>query len=428
MGNTFFRRARVQVRNRSRQRSGVLGTVALLVVTAIAMAPTPEASAATTRDVLLVGNSVGGTVSILDGRTFANLGHVNVIPDLQQRLAVINSNPVTAVGYAVATDHQKLKHFEPAGGIRYVDDVFLSPDGTKLFVSRSNLADVVAFDMTKSTHPMLWEFIVSGFHADHATLSPDGSKIVVSATTQDVAQVIDANTGKQVAQFATGHYPHQNDYSANGKHIYNGSIGDVGLPSLLNGFKGTRQLEVVDAVTFKVIKTYPFTYGVRPTVITPDEKTAYMQLSYLNGLIKFDLTTGQTVQTLNEPMSSFAKANFPSKDDYYHDSAHHGLALSGDGTKLCDAGTIDNTVSVVSLGLVMSVQKTINVGMIPYWATTSVDGNFCFVSLSGANQVVVINYATGAQVATVPVGSFPQRNRLAKIPDAELRLLTPGNG
>src|SRR5262245_42499246 len=31
-------------------------------------------------DVLLVGNSVAGTVSVLDGHTFANLGSINVVP------------------------------------------------------------------------------------------------------------------------------------------------------------------------------------------------------------------------------------------------------------------------------------------------------------------------------------------------------------
>jgi adhesin HecA-like repeat protein len=50
-------------------------------------------------------------------------------------------------------------------------------------------------------------------------------------------------------------------------------------------------------------------------------------------------------------------ANYPSRDVYPHDSAHHGLALSGDGTKLCDVGTIDNTVSMVSTGD-MSVSST----------------------------------------------------------------------
>src|SRR5262249_52324145 len=191
--------------------------------------------------------------------------------------------------------------------------------------------------------------------------------------------------------FSSGHYPHQNDYSSDGKRIYNSSIGDVGLASSLDFFKGLRLVVVVDAATLKGVRTYFFSEGIRPNVITADEKTMYAQLSYLNGLIKFDLTSGWTVATLTEPFSDFAKANYPTRDDYPHDSAHHGLALSGDGTRLCDAGTIDNTVSIVRASD-LSLVSTIDVGLIPYWASTSADGNVCFVSLSGDNAISVVDY------------------------------------
>ena len=111
-----------------------------------------------------------------------------------------------------------------------MDDLFVSPDGNTLYVSRSNLGDVAAFDLSGADHRMLWRTHVDGFKADHATLSPDGAHIVVSATTVDKADVIDTRNGRTVGSFATGHYPHQNDYSADGRHIYNGSIGDVSLP------------------------------------------------------------------------------------------------------------------------------------------------------------------------------------------------------
>jgi YVTN family beta-propeller protein len=115
-------------------------------------------------------------------------------------------------------------------------------------------------------------------------------------------------------------------------------------------------------------------------------------------------------------------ANYPTPDDYPHDSAHHGLALSGDGRKLCDAGTIDNTVSLVMTAS-MTVETVVDVGLIPYWATTSSDGNSCFVSLSGDDSVVVIAYATGTVTATVPVGRFPQRSRLGRLREQDLPLL-----
>ena len=65
---------------------------------------------------------------------------------------------------------------------------------------------------------------------------------------------------------------------------------------------------------------------------------------------------------------------------------------------------------------------------IPYWAPTSADGNYCFVALSAANEGSVISYATGQEVARVPVGSFPQRERLAQLPDSVIAALSPSNG
>jgi YVTN family beta-propeller protein len=67
-------------------------------------------------------------------------------------------------------------------------------------------------------------------------------------------------------------------------------------------------------------------------------------------------------------------------------------------------------------------------GSIPYWATDSADGKYCFVALSAANQVSVISYATGQEVARVPVGNFPQRERVADVPDSVITALSPSIG
>jgi len=394
--------------------------------------PTQEATAAATgngplHDVLLVGNSAAGTVSFLDGHTFRNLGSIDVVPDLQQRLAAIHGDLIHSIAYGLITDHQKVKHFEPSNGQRFVDDLFVSPDGTRLYVSRSNLGDVAAFDLTDPAHAILWRTDVAGYHADHATLSPDGTRLVVSATLADKAQVLDAQSGAVSGSFATGHYPHQNDFSADGQRIYNSSIGDVGLPSALDFLKGFRLLTVVDANTLTTIRSYFFAEGIRPSAISADEQTMYAQLSYLNGVIKFDLTSGSTVATLTEPYSDFAQATYPSHDDYPHDSAHHGLALSGDGQRLCDVGTIDNTVQIVTTAD-LTVQSSVDVGVLPYWASTSADGSACFVSVSGENAIAVVDYATGVQLARVPVGKFPQRNRLGQVPANVLALLSGAGG
>lgn len=377
------------------------------------------------RDVLLVGNAVSGTISFLDSHTFENLGSVDVLSDLPEVMEEIEADLLRWVAYPFVQEGQALRQFEPADGARFVDDVFVSPEGTALFVSRAQLGDVAAFDLTRAGHPLLWRSFVDGVQANHAALSPDGSRIVVSAVgPAQVANVIDARSGEIVGSFPTGTGPHQNDYSADGKHIYNSS---VGLPTPLvsaadNALKGDRWLVKADADTLEVRQIWVFAYGIRPNVITPDEQTMYAQLSFLNGLIKYDLTTGREVARSEQPLNDFAREAYPTLEDYPHDSAHHGLALSGDGAWLCDCGTIANTVSIVS-SADLAVKSTLDVGMIPYWATTSADGRVCFVSLSGDDAVSAIDYESGQLLSTIPVGKFPQRTRLGKLPERVLELL-----
>lgn len=367
------------------------------------------------RDVLLVGNSQSGTVSFVDGHTFANLGSLDIHPDFQQRLNEMD--PVQRIGY------ETVKSVE--GGDRFTDDVALSPNGRTLYVSRGNLDDVAAFDL--AGHQELWHTRLDGFHADHAALSPDGTRFVVSATTAQKAQSIDTATGSIVGSFATGTYPHQNDFTPDGRYIYNSSIGVTSLPKALEWAKGSFLLTKVDAATLQVVKTWQLPHGIRPNLVAPDGNTFYAQQSYLNGFVKYDLAAGKIVATVNMPYSDTGKALSP--DSYPQNSAHHGLALSGDGSALCDVGTIDDYVAVVSTNT-LSTNGTVNypTNSLPYWGTTSPDGDYCFVSLSKANAVSVVDYRTAREVARVPVGTFPQRERVTKVAEDVLSALSPAAG
>ena len=386
--------------------------LAAAVVATTVAAPAASASTAAPhvtalRNVLLVGNSQAGSVSFIDENGFANLGSFNVIPDLQQRINEMD--PIQRIGYEIT------KGIE--GGDRLVDDEALSPDGRRIYVSRGNLDDVAAFDL--ATKQELWHTRLDGFHADHAALSPDGTRFVVSATTANKAQFIDTATGAIVASAPTGNYPHQNDYAADGKYVYNSSIGDVTLPQSLEWAKGAFQLTKIDTTTMQVVKTWTLPHGIRPNLIAPDGNTFYAQLSYLNGFVKYDLAAGKITATVNQPFSDHAKTLKP--DDYPKNSAHHGLALSGDGSTLCDVGTIDDYVALVSTdGLVDRAFVNYPTGSLPYWGQTSTNGNYCYVSLSQANAVSVVDYHSGTEVARVPVGTFPQRERVSKVDPAVL--------
>ena len=264
-------------------------TTALLAGVLLSLACISIPAAANTRpdtglrDVLVVGNSQAGTVTFIDGHTFANLGSFNVIPDL--------SSPA----------HRDLR--EPDLARRLRDDPSASRAATASSTtrpSRPTAARCTSPAATSTTSPPstwprkpeLWHTRLGGFHADHAALSPDGTRYVVSATTAQEAEVFDTATGQRRRHRSpTGTYPHQNDYSADGKYIYNSSIGIISLPQSLEWAKGSFLLTKVDASTLKVVQTWTFPHGIRPNVIAPDGHTFYTDLSYLNGFVKYDLNT-----------------------------------------------------------------------------------------------------------------------------------------
>ncbi len=383
--------------------------------TAAALAGAGPASAAT-RDVVVVGNAFGGTVSFLDGTTFQNLGSINIAPDRAARkAALLNFNLVNTVQWEVVKAQK--------GGENLIDDMALTPDGKTLIVSRGILQDVVAWDI--ATKKVKWKAETNSANADHMAISPDGKRILVSASSIGYTHVFDTATGKKITSIGAGDFPHGVDFSANGQRIYIGSIGTVYLPYALNDQKGDRQLTVVDAATYKTLRVHKFQAGVRPTVITADESKAYLQLSYRRGFIEFDLATGKTSREFNTPGTLAGNQLFP--DRLPANSMHHGLAIDGTETKFCNAGTIDNQIQIVDRA---SLTATSTVGGFskPYWSQNDRTGTLCLVSNSTGNYVSVISYATGQEVKRVPVGRYPQRERLGVVDTAALATLSTSVG
>jgi hypothetical protein len=60
----------------------------------------------------------------------------------------------------------------------------------------------------------------------------------------------------------------------------------------------------------------------------------------------------------------------------------------------------------------------------PYWSTVGVDGN-CWVSYSGSDEAAVIDFASGRELARIPVGDHPQRIRIGAVNREILPQLDP---
>src|SRR2546423_12441892 len=90
-------------------------------------------------------------------------------------------------------------------GPNYAYGVKVAPDGSRVYVSRGYLGDVVAIEL--ATKKILWRFQTNSRRADHTALSPDGSRLFVSAIAANEVQVLDTQSGKLAGSFVAGGPP-----------------------------------------------------------------------------------------------------------------------------------------------------------------------------------------------------------------------------
>jgi hypothetical protein len=401
---------------------------AIAFAVALAMGSGPAATAASggkatdVVPVLFVGNNWDGTADVIrqggtpSSPTFARVTRLNIIPDINERMVEIATDPVR-LAYFLA-----IRQFVGEGHDQFVDDMFASHDGRILVVSRPSLADVIGLDL--STRQIVWRFRVDGQRSDHMAMSPDGSRVAVSASTGNVVHILDTFTGQELGRFASGDSPHENNYSADGSRIYHASIGLVYTPADQPQFdttKGDRRFQIVDASTNTIVKQldmgqklaeagYPnMSSAVRPMALSPDERFVYFQVSFFHGFVEYDFAQDRVTRVANLPN---LVPEVP-REQYLLDSAHHGIGMNPEGTRLCVAGTMSDYAAIVERETF--AHKLIQTGTKPYWSTNSADGRYCFVSWSGDDKISAISYKSKAEVAQIPVGDHPQRMRIGNV-------------
>ncbi len=374
----------------------------------------PEEPAAELQNAIFVGNNWDGTIDVINGDTYEVIGRINGIPDYEERMAYLRTHPKEYVVFL------GIRQLIGEGNDQYVDDMYSTNDGELLVVSRPSFADVVALDL--DTGDIVWRFEVDGVRSDHMALSPDGTQVAVSASTGDVVHILDVYTGEELDKFPTGDSPHENLYSDDGRYIYHSSIGNVFTrfdgQVLKESAKGERRFLVYDTQDQVIVKDFDIknkleeaglgdlSPSIRPMAHTSDFRYFYFQLSFLHGLIEFDMET-ETVTRLAELPNMIPTVAL---QKYVNDSAHHGLAMSGDDTSLCVAGTMDDYAAIVNRE---TFEYTLleGLGQKAYWAVSDRTGENCLISWSETDQVSVINYASKTETHRIDVGNHPQRIR-----------------
>ncbi len=401
---------------RVRRSSFAVVAVAAVIVVGGLLGAIPHSASAVSRRaraVLAVGNSYDGTVTLIDAHTLRRLGPpLNVIPDGDTP----RDRTQAAVYPALIASR---------GEFNYSQDIAISPDGGVLYVSRGYLGDVAAFSLR--TRKLLWRLEVPGLRADHLVLSPDGRRLFVSVLPGTRVWAISTRSHRFVGSYPAGDFPHVLEFSPDGRRLYSGSLGNQLAP--YGQDRGIHQLAVTDPRTLHVLHVYRFKAGVRPFTFAPGGRRLVFQLSYFNGFKVLDLRTGRIVRTVNLPKRGPGRTLAP--QNYPNAAAHHGIAISGN--TVCDAGTISNYAALVSLRT-GRVRKIVTVGQAPAEAITGPGGKLCFLANRGptalhraritngtGDSVSAIDYKTGRVVARIHVGTHPQCEIIATIPDAVLR-------
>jgi DNA-binding beta-propeller fold protein YncE len=415
-----------------KKKGGIALVAAMLAIAVVVATPTSAAPGGKQTElvpVLFVGNNWDGTADVIrqggtqSRPTFERVARLNIIPDIDERMAEIRSDPVR-LGYFLG-----IRALVGEGHDQFVDDMFASHDGRLLVVSRPSLADVVGIDIASGR--IVWRFRVDGQRSDHMAMSPDGRNVAVSASTGNVVHILDTHTGREVGRFPSGDSPHENNYSQDGSRIYHASIGLVYTPAdqpQLDSTKGDRRFQIVDTATNEIIEQldmgqkleeagYPnMSSAVRPMALSPDERFVYFQVSFFHGFVEYDFEQDRVTRVAELPN---LVPEMP-REQYVLDSAHHGIAMNPEGTRLCVAGTMDDYAAIVSQDT-FDFELVQTGGRRPYWVTNSGDGRYCFISWSETDSISAISYATGDEVASVPVGDHPQRMRMGVVTRAWLK-------
>jgi hypothetical protein len=404
---------------------GLLLALALAPGAAVAAAEGPP-KRRDTRQVMFVGNNWDGTADIVDARNFRRLARINIVPDKEERMREIMRDPERTAFFLA------IRQAVGEGNDQFVDDMFTSHDGKFVYVSRPSFADVVGISL--KTKGIVWRFQMEGQRSDHMAISPDGKSLLVSDSTGNKVHRLDTLTGRKTGEFESGDSPHENNYSKDGKRVFHASIGrvytptDQSLPGQLelvrDSSKGARYFQLVDAGSMNILERfdmgqkleeagYPeMESAVRPMALSPNERFLYAQISFHHGFIEYDFEQDKVTRVANLPISEEAK-NTP-REEYLLDSAHHGLAMNPRGTKLCVAGTMSDYAAIVQR-TTFAHKLFDTIGEKPYWSTNGLGGRTCWVSVSGNDRVVVLDYRRERELARVPVGDHPQRVRLGAV-------------
>ncbi|MCY4648232.1 MAG: hypothetical protein OXE73_15300 [Gammaproteobacteria bacterium] len=294
-------------------------------------------------------------------------------------------------------------------GIPKAHGVAAQPDGSVLYFSNEihRTLEIVPTDVMEVT-----ERIPLSGRPHNVAIGNDGRKVYV-AIIQDCScvDVVDLERGEVVKSIATLGTVHNVFMSPDGRHVAAGMI-------------GARTLTIIDSSIDEAIWSLHFSGrttggyadgGVRPMAFEthPDGSTKrlFIQISNYHGVYVVDFAQRKVVQKLDMPSLPISRVT----NDALQGSPGHGLAVSPDGRQLWSTSKPNGHVYAWSLPD-LEYLGGVEVGHIPDWLTMTPDSRYLYVANAGSNDVSVVDTREMREIARIPVGQVPKRNKTVVFP------------
>lgn len=166
---------------------------------------------------------------------------------------------------------------------------------------------------------------------------------------------------------------HKVRVSADGRYCYVGSM-------------TSHELLEIDCATLSFTRRLEFPSFVRPFVLTPDSRTAFVQVSSYHGFYEVDLGAWKIVRQVDLPP---LPADTPVEDEWPF-TVDHGLEISKDGKYLCALATTGNYMMVYDLPS-LDVRCRVELGVEPSYLAFSPEGDELFVTNRVKGGVIVLS-------------------------------------
>jgi YVTN family beta-propeller protein len=280
----------------------------------------------------------------------------------------------------------KIPDLEAAHGVT------TSPDGHTAYFTVEADSSVKSVDL--KTGKVTGSVKLTG-HPNNITISNDGKTVFAAiAVAPGALDVIDTATMKRVKTIPIKGAVHNTYVTPDGKWVVAGSI-------------ASSTLTVVDAATLTTAWELPFNAGVRcmafETAKDGSTSRIFLQLSNFHGFAVVDFKARKEATRVTLP-------DQPKNGEAHSGAPSHGIAITADQKTLVVDSSIAEGVFFYSLPDLKPL-GFVKTGNTPDWLALTPDSKTAYVANAGSNSVSAVDIASRKEVAKIPVGEVPKRNR-----------------